>query len=80
MVHPEGRLGNQGSLYSLGCTLGIVGFIRGRWVHRGAPWVSSSSSRVAGFIGVRPEGRSIHPGLLGSSRYTLRVAGLIRVR
>ena len=66
-VHPVDRRVHPGLLGSLGCALGIVWFIRGRWVHWGAPWGSldSSGSRVdwdvpwgasvsSGFIGVRP--------------------------
>ena len=30
----------SGSLGSLGCAMGVVGFSRGRWVRSGAPWGS----------------------------------------
>ena len=46
-VHPAGRWVHQGSLHSLGCALGVVGFIRVRWVHWDTPWVPSGSSGVA---------------------------------
>ena len=47
------------SLGSLGCVLGVVGFIRVNW---GAIWGSWCSSRVAEFIGVRLGGRWGHTG------------------
>ena len=49
---------------TLGCALEIVGFIRGRWVHWSAPWGSSGSFGVSGFIGVRPVNRLVYPCLL----------------
>ena len=64
------------SLGSLGCVMGVVGLIRGRCVHGGAPLGSSCvvgftrvylcSSRVVRFIRVCPRGRWVHPGRLGS--------------
>ena len=36
-MHPDGLRAHPGSLGSLGCTLGFVGLIRGRWVHSCAP-------------------------------------------
>ena len=33
--------------------LGVVGFIRGRWVHSGSHWESLGSTRVVGFIRCR---------------------------
>ena len=39
-VRPEGRWVYPWSLGSLGCALGVVGFIRGRCVNSGAPWGS----------------------------------------
>ena len=50
-VRPGIRLVHPGSLGSLGCVLGIFGFIRIDW---GAFEGSSGSSGVAGFIGLRP--------------------------
>ena len=41
------------TLGSLACALGVVRFIWVRWVDWGKPWVSSCSSWLAGFIGVR---------------------------
>ena len=58
-VHPE----SQGSQ---GCTQRAVGFIRGRWIHWGAPWGSSGSSGVTGFTGMCPGVRRVHPGSLAS--------------
>ena len=68
---------HPGLLGSLGCALGIVRFIRGRWVHRGAPWWSSGSSGVAEFIGV--------DGFIGVLSWVRQVppgscTGFIRVR
>ena len=48
---------------SLDCTVAVVGFIRGRWVHWGTPWVSFGLSGVAGLIRVKPGGRRVHLGL-----------------
>ena len=39
LERPEGRWVYPGSLGSHRCALGVVEFIRGRWVHSGAPWV-----------------------------------------
>ena len=80
-MRPGGRQVHPGSLGSLMCALGVVGFIRGRWVHWGAPWGrriypgsldsmvcalgSSGSSAVVRFTGMRPERRRVHPGSLG---------------
>ena len=50
-------------LCSLGCDMGVVGFIR---VHWGAPWGSLGSYTVAGFIDVPPEVRVVHPVSRGS--------------
>ena len=75
---------------TLGCALGVVGFIQCRWVHWGTSWGSSGSSGfcwlhwgahlgssgssgVAVLIGVRPGGRRVRPGSLGSLRCTLEV-------
>ena len=43
------------------CGLGVVGVIRDRLVHWCAPWHSSGTSRVAGFIGVRLGDLRVHP-------------------
>ena len=56
---------HQGTLGSLGCTPRILEFIRGHWVHWGAPWGSLGSSRVAGFLRVRPAGRQGSLGVEG---------------
>ena len=55
-------------------------FIRGRWVHCGAPWSSSDSSEVAAFIGVHPGVGRFHPGSLGSLGCTVVVVGFVRAR
>ena len=92
-VRPVGRLVLPGSLRSLGCALGVVGlfrmrpelvwFIRGRWVHRGSLWGSSSFFRAAGFIPVRFRGfipgRWVHWGSPWCSSCSSGFAGFIGV-
>ena len=56
MVRPGGHLVRSGSLSSVGCTLGVVAFVRGRWVHWGAPWRSPQSFWFVVLI-VVPRGR-----------------------
>ena len=63
-VRPGGRQIRPGSKDSLGCALGFVWCIRGRWVHYDSPLGSSGSSGVAGLIWVHPAGRSVRPGSL----------------
>ena len=57
----------------------VVGFIRGRWVYSGAPWGSSGSFGIVGFIRVFPGGRCVHSRSLGSFRCALAVPGGHRV-
>ena len=64
----------------MGYTVGVVVFIRGRWVHRGSPGGPAGSSGVAGFTGVRPGGRRVHPWSLGSLECALGSVGFIRGR
>ena len=52
------------SLCSLGFALGVVGFIRGRWVYSDSPWGSLGTSEVVAF----------------TLRLALWVVGLIRRR
>ena len=49
---------------ALCCALGVVDFIRGRWVQSSAPWGSLDLSGVVGVTCVRPGGRWVHPGSL----------------
>ena len=71
VVRHRGRRVHTGSLDCKGCTLvGVVGFVRRRSFHWGAPWGSSGSCE---FIGVRPWGGRVHPGSLGSVGRTLGV-------
>ena len=65
------------SLGSVGCALGVVGFIPSRWVDMGAQWRSSVSSRVVGFIWARPGCRRVHPVAFGCA---LVIVGFIRGR
>ena len=71
-VH-AGSLGSSGS--ALGYALGVVGFIRGCWVHSGAPWGCFGVSGVDGFTRVCPGGRCVHPVSLGSLRCAKAVVG-----
>ena len=82
-VHAE----SQGSLRF---PLGVVGFILGRWVHSVSPWGSLCSFGITGitrvclgdvrFTWVRPGGRCVHPGSLGSLVFALGVVGFIWCR
>ena len=60
-MRPGERWIHSRSLGSFGCDLGVVGFIKGRWVHSGASWGSLGSFGVVGFIGV-------HTGVVGFIR------------
>ena len=70
-----------------GFSLGVVVFIRGRWVYSGSPWGSLGSSGVTGFnqvrhrvvefTRVRPAGRTVHAGSLGSLGIDLGVVRFI---
>ena len=88
---------HSGWLGSGGCALGVVGFMRDRWVHDGASWGSSGSFGcslghsgvpwgwsgslvVVGFTRLRPVGRRVHSGSLGSLGYVLGVVSAIRGR
>ena len=57
--------------------MAVVGFIRGRCFHLGAPWVLLRSLGVVGFIRVRTGGRWIHLGALVSFGCALVVVGFI---
>ena len=43
----------------------VVGFIRRRWVHLGAPFGLSRSFGVVGLVRVRPGGRGVHFRVVG---------------
>ena len=82
-VRPGYRLVHSGSLGSLGCALGVVGFFLGRWIHSSVTWESLGSLGVVGCVlGVVGfiRGRWVHigapSGLLGS----FGVVRLIMVR
>ena len=86
-VHRGGHQVYPGSLDSLGCALGVVGFIRGCGVHCDAPWGlsvhpvclahwaspwgASGSFGVAGIIGVHSGCRRTHPVSPGSFAHGL---------
>ena len=78
--------GVHSALNSFGCTLGVIGFIRGRWVHSGVPWGSSGSFRIVRFIRVHPavfrvySGRYVHSGAPWGSSGSFGVVRFIRVR
>ena len=65
---------HQGSLGSLARAQGVVGFIRGRWVHSGGRWFNpvslGSLTRALGVVG-------FIVGSLGSLACSLRVDGVI---
>ena len=61
------------------CALGVVGFIRGRWVQSGAHCGSLGSSGVVGFTRVGLGDPSVHPGSLGSLVCALGVVECTRV-
>ena len=81
-VHPV-------SLGSLGCAMGVIGFIQGLWVHRGRPcvWLGSSEVRwvycgaglslAAWIIGVRLGVSTIDLGSLCTFGSAMGVAGFI---
>ena len=79
-VRPWGRRVHPRWLGSLECALGVVGFIRVRWVHWSASWVSPGSSRVDGFTGVRPRGHPVHTWVNGFAGVSLGVVGSFRDR
>ena len=54
--------------------LQVVGFIRGRWIHSGSPWVSLVLLWFALL------GCWVYPESLGSVGFALGVVGFIRVR
>ena len=77
------HLGSLGSLIcamdvglTRACANSVVGFILGRWVHFTERWMLMGSSRVVRFTCVRPGGRLIYPGWLGS--LTSGFVGFIR--
>ena len=91
LVHSGGCSVHPGSLGTLACALGVVGFILGRLVCLRAPCLSLGSSGVTWFtLGVvasvvrfthaRLGGRWFHQGSLGSVACTLRVFGFISGR
>ena len=62
-------------LGSLGCVLGFVRFVGGRWVHWGTPWGLSVALGVAGFIRVPLGGRRVLSGSLGALGCALGTSG-----
>ena len=52
LVRPGGRWVHPGLFGSLVFALGVVGFIRGRWIHSGTRWGSLDSTGVFGFTKV----------------------------
>ena len=78
-MHPGDRCVLPGSLGSLGSTLCVVGFMRGRWVHSGALKCLLGSSGALLFNRVRVGDCWVHPGSLGSLGCAFAVVGFIRV-
>ena len=59
----------------IGESPGVVGFIRCRRVYLGVLWGSSCTSWDAVFVGVRPGGRRVHPGSIGSLERVVGISG-----
>ena len=76
---PGGRRVHPCSLGSLGRALEVVGFIRVRNVHYGAPWGSLGSFGLVGFIQARHRRGRIHSGSLGSFGRAHGVVRFIRI-
>ena len=76
-LRPGGRRDHPDTLGSLGCVLGVIGFILGSWVHWSASWESSGSSGTVGLIGVRLGVRRVNLGSLGCA---LGVVGFVQGR
>ena len=76
-VHPGVLRDRSGSLSSVGYALGVVGFVRGRWVQCVAPCAFWGSFGVPRFSGVHPVGRRVSLGSLASA---LVVVGFVRAR
>ena len=70
----------SGSLGSFGRTLGVVGIIRVRWAHSGAPLASSVKFWFVGFIRAYQRGRPVHLGSFGTFGGALIVVKFILVR
>ena len=84
-VRAGGRWVHPGSLGSVGFALGVVGFIRGRWIPSGSPWGSFGSLggrwvQVVGFTWLLSVGRCVHPWSFRSLGFSLGVVGYIRGR
>ena len=78
-VRRGGRQAHSLLLGTLGCTVCVVGFIRGRCLHSHTPLGSLGSFAVVVFIRVRPGGHQIHWRVLGLFRCTLGVVGSLGV-
>ena len=70
-----GRRIHPGSLGSLGCDLWVIGFIRCRWIHWGAPWGLTDSLEVAEFVWVRSGVLWVRSGSLSSLGYAVGSCG-----
>ena len=75
-VHPGDRRVRPGSLDFLGYVLGVVGYVRGRWVHWGAPWKSSGTSCVGSLIRVHPGVHRVRPGSFGCALGVIGSSGV----
>ena len=76
-VHPVSHCVHPWTLYSLVCALEFLWFIRGCWVHLGAPFGSLGSSGDVSFTRVRPGCRWVRLGSLSSLGCTLGVVGIV---
>ena len=79
-VCPRGCWRHPVWLGSLAHALGVVVFIRGRWVLWRAPWWLLGISLIVRFTRAHPGGCWLHPVLLSSLARALEVVGFIRDR
>ena len=77
---PLGRRVRSRLLGAFGCALGDVRFVQCDLVHWGAPWFSSGSLGISGFIGKRPGFRTVRSGSLGSLGSALGYVRFVRGR
>ena len=74
-VHPGSLVSLGFALWVVEFALGVVGFMRGRWVQLGSPWESFGSFGDIVFTLIRPGGRWVHPRSLDTLWFALRSLG-----
>ena len=77
---PRGSSSSFGVAGYIWVGLRVVAFGRFLCVHWDTPGASSGSFGFGGFIGVRPEGRRVRSGSLGSFGWAMGVVGFVRCR